>query len=100
MKTQIIDIQHFKETFKFARKLGGKSQKSLVNSFRMLNKIKHNCGYQLHLKPDWVKYSFAFWFTTKDGKFAYNGGLILHGFQETLSIEISSDNFHHWSIHT
>lgn len=55
---------------------------------------------ELIISGDFVKGSFSFWYM-KNGKPAVlNGGIILHGFQETFSVELNANNKPHWSIHT
>ena len=100
MKTDITDEDHFKDAFKFAKSLGKESFKSLIDCFRSLNNIRKNHGYTLHLGPDFVKHSWHFVMLNKDGSVNFNGGIILHGFQETFSVELVSKSFPHWSIHT
>jgi len=104
---RIENKEHFNEALKIAKKLGGKSRKSFQHCIHMLNRIKRNgCkGYTLIIAPDWVTHSFTFGFLKfdEDGQIIDRrmyGGLILHGFEETLSIELCPDSFPHWSIHT
>jgi hypothetical protein len=99
VKTTIYNIGHFKDAVKFARKLGGESKRSFLECLQTLNRIRKNNAYSLEIGQDWVEHSFWFAFR-KSNELAFNGGMILHGFQETLSIELESANHPHWSIHT
>jgi len=67
--------------------------------------VKDGYEYTLELYPDFVKGSFSFCFMYKEPEWEkprldFNGGMILHGFEETFSIELSNNNKPHWSIHT
>lgn len=105
---KINDVQHFREALQFAKTLPKDSRRSLRRCFTTLNRIKRNGKREgiagpvvLRLYPDWVKHSWAFClFDTSTMQAWFNGGLILHGFEETLSIEINPSNGPHWSIHT
>lgn len=99
----IDNKEHFKEALNFSKTLGGKSKKSFYQCLRLLNRIKKNgCkGMNLYIYPDFVKHSFNFCFmneTTK--KRGLTGGMILHGFQETFSVQLVSKNYPSWSLHT
>ena len=103
----IQNIEHFREALKFARTQPKEARKSLRASFRTLNRIKRNGPFHygeqmiLCLYPDWVKHSFAFGFKTLDNRpIGLSGGLILHGYEETFSVEINPCSGPHWSIHT
>jgi hypothetical protein len=98
--TEVFELEHMKEAFRFAKKLGGESRKSLNDCFRLLKNIRKNNGYKLHIRPDWVKHSFHFSFTKNGKPSGFCGGLILHGFQETLSVELTGASCPHWSLHT
>ena len=100
MKTDIVDRDHFKDAFKFAKSIGDEPFRSLIDCIRSLNRIRKNNKYALRLIPDFVKHSWHFVMLNKDGSVNFNGGLILHGFQETFSVELTSKSCPHWSIHT
>jgi hypothetical protein len=95
----IWNKDHFKEAIKFAKTLSKESKNSFLFCIHKLNRIKRNCNEDLTITPDFVKHSFGFCFT-KDGKRTLGGGMILHGFEETFSVELTSERFPHWSIHT
>ena len=102
VKCKISDLSHFKEAVAFARKLGGDSKKSFWRSLATLNRLKRSFkDCTLHIHPDFVKHSF-YWTIVRDSdnKIVYNGGMILHGFQETVSVELCPETYPHWSIHT
>jgi hypothetical protein len=100
MKTQITDIQRFRNTLKKARELGGESRLSLINCLKRLNEIRRNRDYKLVMSPDFVAHSWSFGIYRKDGILSMNGGLILHGFEETFSVELDGASYPHWSLHT
>lgn len=68
-------------------------------SLDTLERIAVNNGYKCVVYEDFVKHSFYFVFTYQ-GQRALNGGVILHGFQETFSVELNPASFPHYSIHT
>jgi len=55
--------------------------------------------YELHIASDFVVGSFSFVYMY-DEKRDFNGGIILHGFGETFSVELTAPSHPHWSIHT
>ena len=60
-------------------------------------------GTKLHLTPDFVGHSFSFALTREvDGKekLVMHGGIILHGYEQTFSVELSPPSGPHYSIHT
>ena len=96
----------FKEALAFSRTLPKESRKSLLNCISSLNKIKRINEFDLVIKNDFVKHSFLFAFgkmnpeTETWERKDFNGGIILHGFEETYSIELNPAKYPHWSIHT
>lgn len=98
--------KHFIEANKFSRLLGNKSRESFKHCFRTLSNIHKNYPHlDLYIYPDFVKHSFAFGL----GKYDENGqlikrgicgGMILHGFEETYQVSLTSHNHPYWSIHT
>lgn len=99
----IVNKEHFREAVAFARKLGGKPKKSFIRCLHTLNRIRHikrNGVAKLQIRPDFVKHSFHFQMIGEHGEHFMNGGMILHGFEETYSVELTSKNYPHWSIHT
>ena len=99
MKTQITDIKKFRSTLEKARELGDESKLTLLKCLKDLNNIRKNNNYTLTMYPDFVKFSWGFTFF-KNGKRNFNGGMILHGLQETFSVELNGAIYPHWSIHT
>jgi len=100
---KIENKTHFQEALTFAKTLKGKPKKSFYQCIKTLNRLKKNGykNYDLHIYPDWVAHSFAFVFINdEENKTGITGGMILHGFQKTFSVELESKNFPHWSIHT
>lgn len=97
-------------------KAGQELEKSFYRCFNKLMEILNNFklpideyGYEkgeyiCQISPDFVEHSFSFCFFYIDEKGEkkkdFNGGIILHGFQETFSVELTSNNEPHWSIHT
>lgn len=62
---------------------------------------------ELHLYKDFVKHSFGFALISPEddeldikSHTFLNGGIILHGYEETFSIEINPVDDPHYSIHT
>lgn len=98
--------QHWKDAIAFSKKLGGESLLSFRHCMRLLSNMKKGGykGYNLYLSPDWVKHSFYFCYRKEnpDGTFVkgLDGGLILHGFQETFSVSLSDATHPYWTIHT
>ena len=99
MKTQITDIKKFRSTLEKARELGDESKLTLLRCLKDLNNIRKNNNYTLTMYPDFVKFSWGFTFF-KNEKRNFNGGMILHGLQETFSVELDGVAYPHWSIHT
>ena len=103
----IDNKEQFREALKFAKTLPKESRKSFQHCISTLNRLKRN-GYKdmdLHIYPDWVKHSFGFGFGIVDDlgrvqERGLNGGMILHGFQETFSVSLTSNNYPYLSIHT
>lgn len=65
----------------------------------LMNYGKDEDIHELVIFPDFVKASFEFAFTL-NGSPHLNGGMILHGFEETFSVELVEQPYPHWSIHT
>ena len=105
VKINIQNKEHFKAACRFAKQLGGKSRRSFIHSLHIINCFKRHTkepkeNVTLHIYPDWVDHSFG-WHFTRDNIVSWgSSGMILHGFQETLSVELTSSNYPHWSIHT
>ena len=97
---EILNKEHFLKTVRFARDIGGDARKSFIDCLTVLNNIKRNTGNKLNIGPDWVKHSFSFGFLNKDGQCTLNGGMILHGFEPTFSVQLTKKNGPNWSIHT
>ena len=99
----IYNKEHFKDALAFAKKLGGESKESFRKCLTNLNRVKRGNNWNLCIYPDFVKHSFEFGFYRGEPKrenLVYNGGMLLHGFQETYAVELSAEKFPHWSIHT
>ena len=99
MKTRITNIKKFHATLEKGRELGSESRLTLLGCLKQLNNIRKNGEYALVMSPDFVKYSWGFAFF-KDDTLYMNGGMILHGLQETFSVEINGEKYPHWSLHT
>ena len=100
MGTRISDPIKFRDTVKKAIELGGESKESFFDCLKRLNKLRKSNNYNLQMVPDFVKYSWSFAFHTNENRMALNGGMILHGFEQTFSVEINGSAHPHWSIHT
>jgi len=75
--------------------------RTLRNCLESLNRIANNSGDAAVLYEDFVKHSFYFvLYDEKTGAKDFNGGIILHGYQETLAVELNPSNKPHYSIHT
>ena len=109
-RLEISNKDHFRKALAFSRTLGKESRKSFRWSLTTLNRLKRNYPSDciLDIGPDFVEHSFR-WviykkILTDNGEMriqrGYNGGLILHGFEETYSVELNPKDFPHWSIHT
>ena len=98
-QTEIIDINRFRDTLQKAKELGGESRNTLIDCLKRLNEIRKVQGYTLIMYPDFVKYSWGFTFF-RNGIRNFNGGMILHGFEQTFSVEVDSVSYPHWSLHT
>jgi hypothetical protein len=105
--TKINNTEHFKAALRFAKTLPKESRRSLRHCFSVLNRIKRNSkreighAVEVRLFPDWVKHSWAFnFFCPATNQQWFHGGLILHGFEETFSVELNPSHAPHWSIHT
>ncbi len=91
----------FRGALALSRELGKESRYSMYRCVNTLNRLKGT--HELRLFPDFVDHSFCFVVVkqTEEGeKVSWHGGMILHGFQNTLAVEISASNYPHWSIHT
>lgn len=75
--------------------------RTLKDCFDSLERICKNCGNIAVIYEDFVKHSFYFVMYRKGtNQRDFNGGVILHGFQETFSVELNSPSQPHYSIHT
>jgi len=100
MNINIQNKNHFQDTINFAKKLGGRAKRSLIDTIKTLNRIKRaREATEVILAPDFVSHSFQF-AVRKDSERIINGGIILHGFQETFSVELNPEKGPHWSMHT
>jgi hypothetical protein len=105
MKTliKIHDKQHFIAALRFAKSQSKNTRKSFRYCLSTLNRLKKNGRFgdsTLNISKDFVTHSFYWWIGYPNESPMYNGGMILHGFEETLSIEINPASYPHWSIHT
>jgi len=97
----ISNAEHFKDAVRFARLHPcPDTRRSFKRCLSTLNRLKRNMGCELSLLPDFVKHSFIFYFNTEDGYTRLHGGMILHGYQETFSVSVTSSRNPYWSIHT
>lgn len=101
-KVKIKDPQHLNDALKFAAHLPEESQSSLGWSFNSLKNLIENSreGNILHVVPDFVPHSFYFYILKDEEKKVFDGGVILHGFGETFSVELAAPKYPHWSVHT
>ena len=99
-KINIVNEEHLQEAWKFANTLDDNSRLSFLNCLVTINRIKRNYSADtVNIFPDFVKHSFE-WSIIKDKNCVYHGGMILHGFEETFSVELNPASYPHWSIHT
>lgn len=98
---EITNHEQFRKALAFARQLGGKPKASFLHCLRTINRLKRNApsGFKLYLGPDFVEHSFS-WAIHNGERAWFNGGMILHGYEPTFSVELSNNNEPHWSIHT
>ena len=100
MKLIISNTEHFTATLAYAKSQPKETKRTFLRSISTINRLKRNLETdEVHIYPDWVDHSFG-WSFIKDGKCVYNGGMILHGFQQTFSVELNPKSYPHWSIHT
>lgn len=100
-KVNIECKEEFREAINFARK--NKLRQNFKNKIHALNcfKRRYNSDFTLHIGADSCEHSFLFTFYNEaENARGLNGGLILHGLQETFSVELCPKNGPHWSIHT
>ena len=89
---------YVKDALDFAEKHG---LPSLVASLESLQRVCNNCGDIAMIYEDFVKHSFYFVLYDKNtAERDFNGGIILHGYEETFSVELVPELKPHWSIHT
>lgn len=75
--------------------------RTLEDCLESLEKIAKNCNNIVMMYEDFVKHSFYFIMHRKNtAQRDFNGGVILHGYEETFSIELNPPNKPHYSIHT
>lgn len=114
-RINITDKAQFNEAVQFAKKLGGDAKKSFIRCIETLNALKNNTysEYTLHIYPDSVNHSLGWHFSGVDSeghthacdkngnyKRGMNGGMILHGFQQTFAVQLETTSYPRWSIHT
>lgn len=74
---------------------------TLTKQLESLNNLAKNNKLIALISPDFVKHSLYFQLYNKSTlEYDFNGGIILHGYEETFSVEINPQNKPHWSIHT
>lgn len=100
MSCAILNKEHFRKTLVFAKQSHPKTRRSFKNQLSCLNRIKRNYKATLKLEPDFVEHSFIFSFERNSERIGLWGGFILHGYEETFSVEITNLNYPHWSLHT
>ena len=86
----IQNPEHFIEAVQFASTAPKETMESFVNCCKILN----NFNSPVTIVPDFVKHSFIF------NAGGLQGGFILHGYQETFSVEVDPPKHPHWSLHT
>ena len=96
----IHDKNHFKNANAKSMQLGHEPRQSFKNCMKRLVAIRNNRNGKLYIYPDFIKHSFEWLVADQDGNRIINGGVILHGFEETFSIELSAPSHPHWSVHT
>ena len=102
---EIQDKERFDEAMAFSRKhIDSCHQDGMCTSMgldRAIERLKAMAkdGGIVKLYNDFVEHSFLFEVVGNDG-FRMNGGLILHGYEPTLSVEVVDDPHMHYSIHT
>lgn len=102
-KCEVVDKDHFKNALDFAKKQNKETKKSFQYCLKTINRIKRRYGPEcrLYIGPDFVTHSFSWAVRNiKTGECKYSGGFILHGYEETFSIELNPSDLPHWSIHT
>lgn len=103
-KVVIHNMKWFREAMKFSAKHIPAGNRTLKDCIKSLLRGAYD-GEELHLRPDFVTHSFIFAYQTPDQsckgyKQGMWGGIILHGFEQTLSVDLSAESRPHYSIHT
>jgi hypothetical protein len=98
----VVNTGYLPKALMFNRKVIPKNETTsrLEYSLDTLQRIAENNNYICLVYQDFVKHSFYFCFYNQNGYRTLNGGVILHGFQETFSVELNPKSFPHYSIHT
>lgn len=97
---EIKNREHFDNAVRYARSIGGDARQSFRRCLSTINRIKRNYRADVSIFPDFVKHSFT-WSIVSDGRQVLFGGMILHGFEETYSVELTPRYAGpHWSLHT
>lgn len=92
-KLLFTDKKHLKDALDFSRE----HRLDLVKQFRDMAKW---IGDKVKFYPDFCKHSFYFEYLRPNGTCIFNGGLILHGYDEAFAVEINNNPKLHYSIHT
>jgi hypothetical protein len=101
MACKINDKGQFSKALAFAKRSPKETRKSFKQCLSALNRIKRQSEGILCLHPDFVPHSFIFTYENEKGqRVGLLGGMILHGYTETFSVEINAPSYPHWSLHT
>ena len=99
VELEIQDKDRFREAQKFSQKhIDGDGVMGLDDAIIRLKSMAQDGGI-VKLYNDFVAHSFLFEVIGNDG-FRIGGGLILHGYEPTLSVEPVDNPHMHYSIHT
>ena len=98
---KIMNPEHFRETYHFAKQVKDpRSKQSFLKCIQLINRIKRRYQGTLYILPDWVPFSFQ-WAIRKDDKLVYNGGIECHGGNWTQgSITLELVRYLEWRVHT
>uniref|UniRef100_A0A6M3K3V0 Uncharacterized protein n=1 Tax=viral metagenome TaxID=1070528 RepID=A0A6M3K3V0_9ZZZZ len=96
---KIKNLEHLHKAKEFAEKNNITGQNHFEHYFAYLERILTNEGTIAEIHPDVTSHSFYF-NVFKGKEWRWNGGIILHGYQRSYSVELGPKEGMHWSMHT
>jgi hypothetical protein len=95
---EITNLPRFRDAFHFSES-NLDWERGLVRQLMYLMLGDYGEANRLVLYDDFVTHSFGF-SMIKDGRTLMDGAIILHGYEQTLSVDLGGDSRPHYSIHT